>query len=216
MKILLTGFEPFAQNNINPSQRVVETLAARDHGPDLHLIPFILPVTYVQVDHLLRTLIRTHHPDVILSLGLAEHRPTISLERVALNLDDASLPDNAGELRQGTPVCPDAPAAYFSTLPLDHLKQILASAHIPVQISNHAGAYLCNHAFYVARHEVETLDTPCGFIHMPQAKEFAPENENAQPLETLLRAVEICIQTLSDRQRAFETSVVAISIALDD
>lgn len=197
MKLILTGFEPFGQNTANPTQHLVETLAARPPLPNVELIPRVLPVEYVRAEHLLRALIREHHPDAILSLGLAEKRTKISLERVALNLDDASAPDNAGELRQGTPICPDAPNAYFSTLPLDPLKTALEKAEIPIQISNHAGAYLCNHVFYVARHEVETLGIPCGFIHTPQAKEFAPEDQNALPLETLLRGVEICLQTLS-------------------
>ncbi|NUM45257.1 MAG: pyroglutamyl-peptidase I [Anaerolineales bacterium] len=198
MKLLLTGFEPFGQNSANPTQHLVETLAARPPSPGVKLIARVLPVEYVNAEQQLQALIHAHRPDVILSLGLAESRAKISLERVALNLDDASLPDNAGELRQGTPICPEAPAAYFSTLPLDSLKIALENAEIPVHISNHAGAYLCNHIFYVARHEVESLGIPCGFVHMPQAKEFAPANENALPLDTLLRAVEICIQTLSD------------------
>lgn len=196
MKLLLTGFEPFGQNTTNPTQYLVETLAARAPIAGVELIARVLPVEYLNAEHQLRALIRDHRPDVILSLGLAETRAKISLERVALNLDDASLPDNAGELRQGTVICPDAPTAYFSTLPLEPLKTALENADIPVHISNHAGAYLCNHVFYVARHEVEPLDIPCGFVHMPQAKEFAPDNENALPLETLVRGVEICLQTL--------------------
>lgn len=198
MKLLLTGFEPFGQNQTNPTQHLVETLTARAPYPGVELIARVLPVEYARAEHQLRALIHDHRPDVILFLGLAESRAKISLERVALNLDDASIPDNAGELRQGTHICPDAPNAYFSTLPLEPLKTALENAEIPVHISNHAGAYLCNHVFYVARHEVEPLGIPCGFVHTPQAKEFAPANENALPLDTLLRAIEICIQTLSD------------------
>lgn len=199
MKLLLTGFEPFGQNATNPTQHIVETLAARAPDPGIELVASVLPVEYVHAEQQLRILIREHRPDVILSLGLAENRAKICLERVALNLDDTSAPDNAGELRQGTPICPEAPAAYFSTLPLYQLKTALENEQIPVQISNHAGAYLCNHVFYVARHEVETLDFSilCGFVHTPQAKEFAPENANALPLEMLLHGIETCIQVLS-------------------
>ncbi|MCB9135814.1 MAG: hypothetical protein H6636_10340 [Anaerolineales bacterium] len=197
MKLLLTGFEPFGKNNTNPTQHIVETLAAQTPYPGVELITCVLPVEYLRAEQQLLALVRKHRPDVILSLGLAETRAKICLERVALNLDDTSAPDNAGELRQGTSICPDAPTAYFSTHPLDQLKTALDNAEIPVQISNHAGAYLCNHIFYVARHEVEPLGIPCGFIHTPQAKEFAPEAQNALPLEMLVHGVEICIQMLS-------------------
>jgi len=199
MKILLTGFNPFGTVKINPSQLVVETLAQRPARPlGADLVTEILPTAYIEAGDRITHLIRHHRPDSIICLGVAEGTPAIRLERVALNLDDAELPDNTGLLRQGSPIVLDGPAAYWSTLPLEQMRRALARQGIPAAISNHAGTYLCNHVFYRARHEVEQLrlPSPCGFIHLPALLEPAAGRvppAPGLPLAVMLEAIDCCL-----------------------
>lgn len=178
MTLLLTGFEAFEGIEENPSQRIVEALSEQ-HFSGLRLVAKVLPVAYDQADEVIRGLIQAHQPDVVLLIGVAGRTDPIRLERVALNLDDARLVDNCGELRSGSLILDSAPKAYFSTLPLEALRSVLETVGIPVRISNHAGAYLCNHVFFAARHEVETLGlaSQVGFIHIPVHREAAEESQ---------------------------------------
>lgn len=192
--ILLTGFEAFGKVDDNPSQRVVEQIAARNDG---HIVAKVLPVEYQRAGQMIRQLIEIHQPVAVLMLGVAQGREAINLERVALNLNDAHLADNAGELALGRLIDANAPAAYWSTLPLDALHEQVAAQQIAVRYSNHAGAYLCNHVFFVARHWLETQQQghiPCGFIHLPAAGEEAP----AMPLAKIVQAVDCCLSFLTE------------------
>lgn len=155
MKVLITGFEPFGNSSINPSQILVEN--AEDHFPGgIELVKAILPVEksagpQALVDALLR-----HQPDAVICFGLAEGRSAISLERIAVNLMDYRMPDNAGETVQNQPVFPNGPAAYFSTLPLLAMHGALQAQNIPVVLSLTAGSYLCNQIFYTLMHHLAT------------------------------------------------------------
>lgn len=193
--ILLTGFGPFSGVENNPSQRVVEALAANTAG-NFDLITAVLPVDYEQADLQIRRLIRAHRPDIVLSVGVAAKRDAVRLERVALNLDDADLPDNAGLVRKGVSILEAAPPAYFSGLPLADLEAHLTQAGVSVRISNHAGAYLCNHVFFTAAHESEQLQPhpQVGFVHIPMAAEYDPEAQT--PLADLVTAVGECLSFL--------------------
>lgn len=195
-RILLTGFEPFPGVDENPTQRIVRDLSAASfQGWDV--VTDILPVSYERGDQCIRGLIRLHRPDVALLTGVAAITDPIRLERVALNLDDAAIPDNDGLLRKGQAIRPDAPPAYFSGHPLVELEASLAESGIPVKISNHAGAYLCNHVFFAASHEVERLglETRVGFVHVPMHREKAGESQMA--LDEIRRAIELCLAHLS-------------------
>src|SRR5262249_60108677 len=105
----------------------------------------------------------------VVCLGVGRDRDALCLDRVALNLDDCEEPDNAGQSPAGQLIVADGPLAYWSTLPLERIRQALRARDVRVRITNHAGTYVCNHVFYVARHELETLGSraPCGFIHVP-------------------------------------------------
>ncbi len=194
MRILLTGFVPFGKVTTNPSQQIVEQIAASGRYPQV--VTAVLPVEYAGGTDRLQQLIATHQPDAIVCVGVAQNRSKISLERFALNVDDASLPDNAGVLRQGEAICAGEPLAYTSTLPLDAMQSALQAQAIPVEISNHAGAYLCNHAFYMARHLTNGQDIPCGFIHVPGIlNDTLP---TGLPLATMVNALEICLTVLEN------------------
>jgi pyroglutamyl-peptidase len=206
MRILLTGFEPFGDVKVNPSQCVVEHFAAQ--GRD-DLITLVIPTVYAESGVLIRDAIKQHNPDAVLSLGVAASRDSINLERIAVNVDDASIPDNVGYLASGEPIDAEGPVAYRSTLPLAAMKEALEVRGIDVTISNHAGAYMCNHVFYSARHALEMAGSsiPCGFIHIPDlAQPDGATNKHGKagmPLETLIEAVEICLQVLRENEPSF-------------
>ena len=166
-RILLTGFEAFGLHEVNPSQQVVEVLAGEEFA-GIALDTAVLPVEYAACDEALRALIAHHQPEIALCLGVA-NRDYLSLERVALNLDDAGTPDNAGEVRLGMPIREDGPAAYITDLQLFELREVVVGLGLPVQITNHAGAYLCNHAYYTAAHAFacQGKAVRCLFIHVP-------------------------------------------------
>lgn len=196
-RILLTGFEAFGPHAVNPSQQVVEVLAGEKFaGIDLHTA--VLPVVYAACDEVLPGLITRCLPEIALCLGVA-NRDYLSLERVALNLDDADAPDNAGEVRLGVPIREAGPAAYFTDLPLFELRRAIAGLGLPVRITNHAGAYLCNHAYYTAAHTFASQGqaTRCLFIHVPPLGVVWPADPaRVWALDDLCQAVRSVVQFL--------------------
>ncbi|MBI3933864.1 MAG: pyroglutamyl-peptidase I [Acidobacteria bacterium] len=194
MKILVTGFNSFRGVPVNPSEQVVRALAERSRrDARAELVTAVLATEYVAGTKRLRRLIRTVRPDAILCLGVALRRESISLERVALNLDDDSTPDNAGLIRQGRKIAPRGPDVYWSTLPLEALQKALQRRGIKASVSNHAGTFLCNHAFYVARQETAPRRRiPCGFIHLPGAG----GRQRGALLRRFVQAIECCLQVI--------------------
>lgn len=182
MKILITGFEPFGESAINPSQMLVESLNERDFQKAA-LIKAVLPVDQAKAPEKLTGLIAQHQPDALLAFGLALGRPKISLERVALNLKDFRIPDNQGVTVTDQPIHPDGPAAYFSTLPLRSMLNALVSAGIPAELSLSAGSYLCNLVFYIMMHTLalQGLNRSAGFVHLPALPEQAAESKKSMP-----------------------------------
>ena len=201
-KILLTGFDAFGSLQQNPSELVVRQIAERARAEGRRdLVSEVLPTQYAAAGKRIRQLIRRARPRAVLCLGVAESRTGLSLERVALNLDDSGLPDNAGRRRSGRAILRNGPPAYWSTLPLERLRKKLAKQGIPVGISNHAGTFVCNHVFYVARHETERLAgrPPCGLIHVPLLSERREKRQGKSqglPLGTMVEAVECCLAVL--------------------
>ena len=200
MKILLTGFEPYGAVEINPSEQIVRRIAARARvRRNADLVTEILPTEFAAAGKRIRQLIRKFRPAAVLCLGVAPSREKISLERVALNLDDDALPDNAGRIRAGRRIVPRGPVAYWSTLPLERIRKRLEQRGIPVSYSNHAGTYLCNHVFYVARHETERMGSRvrCGFVHVPPLLRRRKNSKpRGMPLSKMIQAVECCLAVL--------------------
>jgi pyroglutamyl-peptidase len=133
---------------------------------------------------------------------VAAARGKISLERIALNLDDESSPDNAGLVRSGRPIVRSGPVAYRSTLPLESMRRALDRRGFGAAISNHAGTYVCNHVFYVARHEIERMGShaSCGLIHVPAIRARGKNSKaHGMPLSRMVAAVECCIDILQKR-----------------
>ena len=170
--ILLTGFEPFDGETINPSWQAVLRAQALWDGPEQLNIAEI-PVDFEAGDRSLAEALARFRPELVIAVGQAGGRSGISLERVAINVDDARIPDNAGFQPVDAAIVADGPAAYFSTLPVKSCVAALAEAGIPASVSQTAGTYACNHLFYRLMHSLhaEHPHARGGFVHIP----FAPE-----------------------------------------
>ncbi|MFC7334783.1 pyrrolidone-carboxylate peptidase [Rhodocista pekingensis] len=189
-RILITGFEPFLGHPVNPSALLAEALdgtvvaGARVSGVQL-------PVSYDGAGGAFAAAFDRVRPDAVLLFGLAFEEESIRLERVALNLDDTTHPDNLGQIRRGRPIAEDGPVGYWSTLPLDTLADRLTEAGFPARTSRDAGGYLCNHLFFRARHLIagRGLAVPAGFVHVPPLEEQVADRPGRTGI-TLLRLVE--------------------------
>jgi pyroglutamyl-peptidase len=172
-RILLTGFDPFDGETVNPSWEAVRALHGRRVGGYL-VVARQLPTEFAASLRLLKAAMRELKPAIVLGVGQAGGRPQLSLERVAINLQDARIPDNAGAQPIDEPVIAGAPAAYFSTLPLKSMLAALHDAGLPAGISHSAGTYVCNHIAYAMLHlAAEKRGVRAGFIHIPYLPEQA-------------------------------------------
>jgi pyroglutamyl-peptidase len=192
-KVLLTGFEPFGNATSNPSGEIVKQISGDS------IVTAILPVAYTQSADRLLSLIEQHKPDVVICLGQAEGRTAITPERVAINLDDARLADNEGVLRNDVKILDDGPDAYFSTLPVNDIVAAIKAQGIPAAVSLSAGAFLCNHVFYVAQNKFVESDVRSGFVHVPlmdsQAAEFP--GLPTMPLDQMVTAVRAMLEVVA-------------------
>ncbi|MGC0367863.1 pyroglutamyl-peptidase I [Microbacterium sp. SLBN-111] len=196
--IVLTGFEPFAGDATNPSGDAVRLVAERWSGPGT-LVAEVLPVVFTEASARLGALIREHSPDVVLAVGLAGGRTGLTPERVAINLADARIPDNAGDRPLDRPVVDGAPAAYFATLPVKAMTAAIAAAGIPASLSHSAGTFVCNHVMFTALHETASADgIRAGFLHVPYATEDAPDGVSSLPLDDIVRGLEAALRTAVD------------------
>ncbi|KUH33805.1 pyrrolidone-carboxylate peptidase [Thermococcus celericrescens] len=196
MKVLITGFEPFGGEEINPSWKAVERLPESIGGA--RLIKHRLPVTFRGVREILPRLIVEERPDVVIMTGQAGGRPNVTVERVAINVMDSKMPDNEGFAPEDEPVFEGAPAAYFATLPVKAIVAALRRENIPAAVSNTAGTYVCNAAMFTALHTIAVagMETKAGFIHVPFIHEQALEKPRpSMALETITRAFEVAVRT---------------------
>ena len=191
-KVLLTGFEPFGNASLNPSGEIVKQI----NGDNI--VTAILPVAYAQSAERLLVLIAEHNPDVVICLGQAEGRKEITPERVAINLDDARLADNEGVLRNDVKILADGPDAYFSTLPVKEIVEAIKASGVPAAVSLSAGAFLCNHVFYVAQNRFAGAKIRSGFVHVPLMDEQAGEFPGlpTMPLDQMVKAVRTMLEVL--------------------
>jgi len=191
-KVLLTGFEPFGNASLNPSGEIVKQISGDN------IVTAILPVAYTQSAERLLKLIAEHKPDVVVCLGQAEGRTSITPERVAINLDDARLADNEGVLRNDVKILENGPDAYFTSLPIREMVDAMKEANVPAAISLSAGAFLCNHIFYVAQHNLAGTNVRSGFVHVPLMDEQAGEFPGLPtvPLDQMVTAVRAMLEVL--------------------
>ena len=213
--VLLTGFEPFDGAADNPSRAAVLALAAAPPPPGTRIVAEILPVSYAHAADALRSAVRRHRPDILIAVGLAGGRAEISVERVAINVDDARIADNDGTRRIDTPVIEGGPAAYFSTLPIKAVAAAIRAAGVPARVSQTAGTFLCNHVFYQACHlaEAEAAGMRVGFLHVPWLPEQAADHpgEPSMALASLVAGLRAAIEATRDTAADLRVAAGAVS-----
>jgi pyroglutamyl-peptidase len=215
LTILLTGFEPFDGATENPSRRAVLALASEAPPDGTRVLAEILPCRYASIDDTLRTALLRHRPDVVIATGQAGGRAEISVERVAINVDDARIADNDGVRQIDTPVVAGGPAAYFATLPIKAVTAAIRAAGVPASVSQTAGTFLCNHVFYRACHlaATELPGLRAGFLHMPWLPEQAAQHPGApsMALANIVAAVRATIEATRDTHQDLAVAAGAVS-----
>jgi pyroglutamyl-peptidase len=196
MSILITGFKPFAGEIINPSWQVAQALHGRKFD-NLQVHAHCLPTVFGQSLQTLEQLIAQYKPAIIICFGQAAGRCAVSLERVAINIDDARIADNLGQCPIDHPIHNNGPNAYFSSLPIKAIVQELQHSGIPAEVSNSAGTFVCNHVFYGLMHITEQQkNVRAGFVHIPFLPEQAVHHKGAAclSLALLIEAAEIIVR----------------------
>ena len=196
MKIIVTGFDPFGGEKINPS---IECVKALPEIEGVELIRLELPTVFKESAKRLNEVINDVKPDAVLSVGQAGGRPGITMERIAINVDDARIPDNISQQPIDETIQLDGEAAYFTTLPIKRIVKAIREAGISAEVSNSAGTFVCNHIMYQALFAATKADKPfkAGFMHIP----FIPEqttDKPSLPLEESTKALQIAIETIRD------------------
>lgn len=200
--ILLTGFEPFGGERLNPSALVAQAL----HGQHIGGRPvtsLVLPCVFGDAIAALEQELAAQRPALVLCLGQAGGREGVTVERIAVNRDDARIPDNAGAQPLDRAVLPGAPAAYFSRLPVKALVAALQAKDVPAAESLSAGSFVCNHLFYGLMHALRRRrSVQAGFVHLPWLPEQVAERPRAfaLPLDTQVRAVQHLLATALQRR----------------
>ncbi|KKO46115.1 pyrrolidone-carboxylate peptidase [Arsukibacterium ikkense] len=198
MKVLITGFEPFAGEAINPSWQVASALHGWQLDDEVSIVSVKLPCVFKQCLLQLEQAISQFKPVVVIMLGQAGGCAQLQLEKIASNFINAPYPDNAGQQPRNTLTASHGPAAYFSNLPINAMLQALHSQQIPAQLSLSAGSYVCNHSFYGLMHLIKNqfASIKGGFIHLPYLPEQALHKADtaSMALATLIDAIKICVE----------------------
>lgn len=189
-KLLITGFDPFGGASINPAWEAVKLLP--DVIGDFALTKLEIPTVYGLATEKVLEKAADLHPDVILCIGQAGGRASVTPERIGVNIRDAKIADNAGNQPMGQFVAEDGPAAYFATVPVMAMAEAIQAAGLPGQVSNSAGAFVCNDTLYGLLHHCAGTDVKVGFIHVPwlpeQGSPSLPLEQTAAALEAAIRA----------------------------
>jgi pyroglutamyl-peptidase len=199
--VLLTGFEPFNGAAINPSWEAVRALDGWS-GPDFQVAARQLPCVFGGANLALLEAIDALKPDLVIAVGQAGGRPELSIERVAINVDDAAILDNAGQQPVDAPIATNGPAAYFSTLPIKAIVRALRVRGLKSGVSQTAGTFVCNHVFYGLMHHAAGRSQAeqaikAGFIHVPFLPEQAaerPERPPSMALDDIVDGLRIAVE----------------------
>lgn len=194
----MSAFDPFGGEAVNPALEAVRLLSSTIAGAEL--VTLEVPTVFGRSIRTVTEAIDAHHPDVVLCVGQAGGRSSVTPERVAINVDDARIPDNEGNQPIDRPVVADGPAAHFASLPVKAMVQAIADAGLPSELSNTAGTFVCNHLMYGVLHHLAShgLDqVRAGFVHVP----FIPEQVTGRdvaclPLDDIARALTVAIEAI--------------------
>lgn len=196
MKILITTFDPFGGETTNAAMQALELVESED----CEIIKLIVPTSFERSVDAVCKAICEYKPSAVIMLGQAAERASITPERVAINIDDASIADNDDYKPKDKPIVENGPAAYFSTLPIKEMVSDMKLRGIPAQISNSAGTFVCNHLMYGVLHFLSIMfpETPAGFIHLPVTPAQAAKFSRAiasMPSEISAKAVISAVET---------------------
>lgn len=196
MKVLLTGFDPFGGETVNPAYEAVKLV--KEVIQSHEIIKIEIPTVFGKSVQVIEKAIDKHQPDIVLAIGQAGGRMALAVERVGINVDDGRIPDNEGNQPIDEVIEPEGANAYFSNLPIKKMVEAIKAQHIPAVVSNSAGTYVCNHVLYGIMHLVNTKykDIRGGFIHVPYLPEqVVAGNTPSMSLEMIKRGIEIAIET---------------------
>ena len=199
MDVLLTGFDAFGDEKINPASLVLEKIPKIIGDANIHKL--IIPTVFGKSASLIEEKIEEIRPDIIISLGQAGGRSHITVERVAINIDDASIDDNEGNRPIDSKIREDGAPAYFSTLPIKAIIKKLQESNIPASISNTAGTYVCNHIMYQDLYLANKYkNIRAGFIHLPFLPDQVVDKNGmaSMDLQTMVAAIKIAIEISID------------------
>lgn len=190
-KVLITGFEPFGGDAINPALEAIKRLEGKAIEGGV-IVTCHVPVTRFDSINTVIEAIEKHQPDCVITVGQAAGRAAITAERIAINVDDFRIPDNAGHQPIDEPVVAEGPDAYFSTLPIKRVVRTLQKKGIPSLVSNSAGTFVCNHLFYGVQHHLKSTPIRHGFIHIPLLPEQDPSgNQPTMSLDTIVEGLKL-------------------------
>ena len=202
MKILVTGFTPFGGEQINPSWEAVKRLP--DRIGEAVLLKREIPTEFDAACAALRAQLDELRPEAVLSVGQYGGANCIRVERVAINLRDARIADNAGKQPTDEPVVAGGPDAYFATIPTREIVAALREQNIPAQLSYSAGTFVCNNLLYCALHEsARSNPAPrCGFVHVPYLPEQTKDgNAPSMGLEMMVKALETAAEVIAEEEK---------------
>ena len=200
MKILVTGFDPFGGEKVNPALEAVKLLPKEIHGAEVYWAE--IPTVFYKSAEVLEAEINRYQPDVVLCIGQAGGRASLTPERVAINQDDARIPDNQGNQPIDTPIRLDGEAAYFSTLPIKAMVQAIKEVGLPATVSNTAGTFVCNHLMYQTLYLADKKfpHMRAGFMHIPYMTEQVINKPNtaSMNLADIVKGIEAAIGAIVD------------------
>ena len=190
-KLLITGFDPFGGASINPSWEAVKRLP--DTVGNYELYKLQIPTIFGVASKKVLNMAAEIKPDLILCIGQAGGRAAVTPERIAVNIRDARIPDNAGNQPNGEFVDPNGPAAYFSTVPVKEMAENICALQLPATVSNNAGAFVCNDTLYALLHHFNGSNTQVGFIHIPYLpQQGTPSLPLEDTVKALIAAINAC------------------------
>ena len=190
-KLLITGFDPFGGASINPSWEAVKRLPNTVGEYELYKLQ--IPTVFGVASKKVLNMAAEIKPDLILCIGQAGGRAAVTPERIAVNIRDARIPDNAGNQPQGEFVDSNGPAAYFSTVPVKEMAENICTLQLPATVSNSAGAFVCNDTLYALLHHFNGSNTQVGFIHIPYLpQQGAPSLPLEDTVKALIAAINAC------------------------